>query len=295
MGKPGGGQGRGDQASGPQDLGAAADARVGGLHRLARVVEPDQAPPASPRFAARRLSSPQTTVHGATGLWVRWNVSRDRLGEVVPAREALHVGLAELPLLQRVALALEEPAQLLGPADRDPELDEADPVAARASPRTRGPAGRSDRARRRCSSRRRARPRRGCTRSGRRAPSRPRSAGARRSAGSTIGRARCPRARQRDDAGVAGFSCSVSRLDRATLAGGVAALEDHHDPPAGGAHPALHLDQLELAGLGGTLVGLCPGSGRGRGMPGSRIASRLACLPPPRRISSGRLLAQETA
>jgi hypothetical protein len=47
-------------------------------------------------------------------------------------------------------------------------------------------------------------------------------------------------------------------LDRAALSGGVAALEEHHDPLTGVLDPGLHLEQLDLQGPLDDLV-LVPG------------------------------------
>ena len=52
--------------------------------------------------------------------------------------------------------------------------------------------------------------------------------------------------RQGDDARDAGVQVLRDPLDRAALAGGVAALEDDHESGAGGADPLLHLDQFGL-------------------------------------------------
>jgi hypothetical protein len=54
------------------------------------------------------------------------------------------------------------------------------------------------------------------------------------------------RGRQGGDAGEAGVQVLGDPLDRAALAGRVAALEDDDDPGAGGAQPLLHLHQLPL-------------------------------------------------
>ena len=50
----------------------------------------------------------------------------DRLGIVVPFLQPVDVDPAQLPLLQRIVLAGEETAKLLGAADIQPELDEDD-------------------------------------------------------------------------------------------------------------------------------------------------------------------------
>jgi hypothetical protein len=52
----------------------------------------------------------------------------DRVGIGVPARQPLDVDLAQLPLFQRIALAVEEAAQLFGPAHIQPDLRKPDPV-----------------------------------------------------------------------------------------------------------------------------------------------------------------------
>jgi hypothetical protein len=51
------------------------------------------------------------------------------LGVVVPLVERGHVDGRQLPLLQRMDLALPEPARLLLPADREPELDQVGAAA----------------------------------------------------------------------------------------------------------------------------------------------------------------------
>ena len=51
---------------------------------------------------------------------------------------------------------------------------------------------------------------------------------------------------QRDDARAARIEMLHEALDRAALAGGVAPLEDHHDPLAGLLDPILRLEQFHL-------------------------------------------------
>ena len=112
------------------------------------------------------------------------------------------------------------------------------PGPGRAWPRTRGPRGGTPRTPRRCRSPSPARRRPGCTRSGRTARSRPSSAGAARSAGSTTGPARARSARVSATTDVAArVEVLHEALDRAALAGGVAALEQDHQLLSGLPHP----------------------------------------------------------
>ncbi len=99
----------------------------GACHRLAGVVEAVEHRLHGGEAAAALVLAPD---HGPGGDGAVAAVEHlgDGGGVVVPAGEAVDVGLAELPLLQRVALALEELAQLLGAADGEPELDEDDAV-----------------------------------------------------------------------------------------------------------------------------------------------------------------------
>jgi hypothetical protein len=61
---------------------------------------------------------------------------------------------------------------------------------------------------------------------------------------------------QRSDLGHARVEVLGDSLDRASLAGRVPALEDHHDPGALGPHPLLDLHQLGLQPVELLLVGL---------------------------------------
>ena len=57
------------------------------------------------------------------------------------------------------------------------------------------------------------------------------------------------RGRQRDGARDAGVEELRDTADGRALAGGIATLEDHHDPRPGRLHPGLHVDQLRLQRL----------------------------------------------
>ena len=175
-------------------------------------------------------------------------------GVVVPAGEAVDVDLAELPLLQGVALALQELAQLLGAADGEPDLDQDDAVGDQHVLELRRLVEEA-----------------GALRVG--APAEDVLDHGAVVPGAVVehhlaaGRQvvdvalEVPLAalgvagrRQRDDAGAARVEVLGQRPDGAALAGGVAALEHHDDAPALGAHPGLRLHELELAGVVGLLV-----------------------------------------
>ena len=71
------------------------------------------------------------------------------------------------------------------------------------------------------------------------------------------------RRRQRDHAKDARADAFGDALDRSTLAGGVAAFEDDADLGAGGFHPLLELDQLDLKRFQLLLELLAPSSAAG--------------------------------
>ena len=71
------------------------------------------------------------------------------------------------------------------------------------------------------------------------------------------------RRRQRDDAEHARADALGDGLDRAALAGGVAAFEDDDDPQLLGFHPFLEMAQLDLELSQFLLVGLAFHSFRG--------------------------------
>ena len=168
-------------------------------------------------------------------------------GVVLPAGDRLQVHRGQLPPPHRVVEPGLEPALLLVVADREPVLAQQDavldehPLEDRAlvqEPAVLAPGCRSPSPSRR---------RRGCTRSGRTARSRRRPAGARRSAGSTTGvRSRSVGAGSAAIRATRGLRYCGDPLDRAALAGGVPALEDHDDAPALGPDPLLHLHELGL-------------------------------------------------
>ena len=195
---------------------------------------------------ARRLSSLSTT-------------NQRRLGDVgvhdhlvlgprvvLPADDRLEVHRRELPLPHRVLEPRLEPALLLGVADREPVLAQQDAVLDEQPLEDRALVQEAVVLLRRAEPHHLLDARRGCTRSGRTARSPRPPAGARRSAGSTTGCAPLGRRGQGDDAGEARVEVLRDPLDRAALAGRVAALEDDHQPRALGAHPLLDLDELGL-------------------------------------------------
>ena len=64
-------------------------------------------------------------------------------GVLVPFVERGQVDRAELPRLDRVGVPVDEPAQLLGPGDREPELDQRDAVGDQAAARSSGTSARN--------------------------------------------------------------------------------------------------------------------------------------------------------